>query len=339
MWHRRIKMRAVVVGGFPAQREGGAGLLSGAGFLGVTPLALLACHKACLKTVICLWCLWISASSCWPWGRSGHRVRWDGWGIGHESFHWSQDWNACEITSWMRCILAWGQDLALRVCSSFCCDKDLSEFCCSSFSPPWDGKSQWLFGQLWRRKSLLSYWLWRLNSNQLLLAIVLELENLTLSPFLYFRCRTGRYVLFFIWQLVCTMKPFSSCTKHFPFSWPWCESWHQGSLPVMDEILTVSLSSFSEFLPAEWHKVHIMPPLTQIVVISHFLFACIETKTNCGLYKKGCWGSMCGQVETSGRNVSMTGDTGISWCFMGRSISLHKWRKHANWKKDPNCPT
>lgn len=31
----------------------------------------------------------------------------------------------------------------------------------------------------------------------------------------------------------------------------------------MDEILTVSLSSFSEFLPAEQHKVHIMPSLTQ----------------------------------------------------------------------------
>lgn len=81
---------------------------------------------------------------------------------------------------------------------------------------------------------------------------------------------------------------------------------------MMNEILTVSLSSFSEFLPAAQHKVYIMPPLTQIVVISHFLFACIETKTNCGLYRKGCWGSMYGQVETSGRNVSVTGETGIS---------------------------
>lgn len=35
------------------------------------------------------------------------------------------------------------------------------------------------------------------------------------------------------------------------------------TLSVMDEILTVSLSSFSEFLPAEQHKVHIMPSLTQ----------------------------------------------------------------------------
>lgn len=75
----------------------------------------------------------------------------------------------------------------------------------------------------------------------------------------------------------------------------------------MDEILTGSLSSFSEFLSAKQHQVHIMPPLTQIVMISHFLFACIETKTNCGLCKKGCWGNMCGQVETSGRNVSVTG--------------------------------
>lgn len=92
----------------------------------------------------------------------------------------------------------------------------------------------------------------------------------------------------------------------------------------MDEVLTVSLSSFSELLPAEQGKVHIMPPLTQIVVISHFLLACIETKANGGLCKKGCWGSMCGHVETSGRNVSVTGETRISWCFMRGSIPFHK---------------
>lgn len=75
----------------------------------------------------------------------------------------------------------------------------------------------------------------------------------------------------------------------------------------MVEILTGSLSSFSEFLSAKQHKVHIMPPLTQIVMISHLLFASIETKTNCGLCKNCCWGNMCGQVETSGRDVSVTG--------------------------------
>lgn len=81
---------------------------------------------------------------------------------------------------------------------------------------------------------------------------------------------------------------------------------------MMYEILTVSLSFCYEFLLAQQNKVHIMPPLTQTVVISHFLFACIVTWTNCGLCKKGCWGSMCGQVETSDRNVSMTGETGTS---------------------------
>lgn len=81
---------------------------------------------------------------------------------------------------------------------------------------------------------------------------------------------------------------------------------------MMDEILTISLSSSSEFLPADHHKAHTLPPLTQIAVISHFLFACIETKTNCGLCKNGCWGNMCGQVETSGRNVSTTEETETS---------------------------